>query len=662
MKRGITALILIVLLSSFISADIIFNEQIKPVYSIGDRVFVPVTIKSIKDISGIFQMDLICNGTPINFYKNGVKLFSGEEKSMDSSLVLIKEIIGNNDGSCKIKAIIGEEYALSNEFKISNLLIIEGGLEKTEFDSGEGIRIAGKVVKENGENSDGLIEAKIIRNEGNEDIIQFGTITSGAFDMNISLPANLRAGTYFIEMKAFEKDSNGITTNSGSINYNISVRQVPTNLELIFENKEMMPSTSLKVKAILHDQSGDQINSTAFLTIKDSSDKIIEQKEVNTDEFLDYPIKFNEPPAEWKVFAASNKLTAEDNFKIKEKELINVEIINKTILVTNTGNILYNKTLLIKIGDTPLNIQITLDVGESKKYLLSAPNGEYKVKVITGDENEIDEVMSLTGNVVGIKELSGSSLGIFIWIILILGLLIAAFIMFKKVYKKPFFGHRIFNKKESKKTIPIMNNLTVKTGDKAELSLSIKGEKQDASIICLKIKNLKEMRSKRGSISEAITKIIDLAEESKASTYENQDYLFFIFAPVKTRTFKNERAALDLAGKIQKILSEHNRMFNQKTDFGISLNYGAIIAKLEKDAFKFMSIGTLISVAKRVASLSQGEILLSEKINDLLRMQQVKTEKEMREGISVFIVKGIKIEDEATKKFINRFMERQKRG
>ncbi len=93
MKKGIIIFVLMILLSSFISADIIFNEQIKPVYNLGNSIFVPVTIKSVKDTSGVFQMDLICNGTAINFYKNGIKLASGEEKKMEPSLVLIRNIM-----------------------------------------------------------------------------------------------------------------------------------------------------------------------------------------------------------------------------------------------------------------------------------------------------------------------------------------------------------------------------------------------------------------------------------------------------------------------------------------------------------------------------------------------------------------------------------------
>jgi hypothetical protein len=664
MRRGIILLILTILVCSFVSAEIIFTQSIKSINNLGDSIYVPVTIKSIGAFSGVFEMNLICDEAEINFYKNGILLSSGEEKSLESSLVLIRSIIGGANGLCKIKAILGADYALSNEFKISDSLSISGSLEKTEFDSGENVALSGKVTKETGRNADGFVEANLLTSDV-QNITQTGTITDGNFNINLSLPADLRAGYYSIEIKSYELDNDRLVTNKGNAKYNIFVRQVPTNLELILENNEILPGTSLKVKAILHDQTGEQINSTVFLTIKDSADKILEQKEVDTDQFFDYSVKPDEPPADWTILAVSNKLETKDKITIKEKSEVEVEIINKTILITNTGNVFYNKTVLIKVGDTPLNIHAMLDVGESKKYVVSAPDGEYTVKVITGNENEISEMMSLTGRSVGIKEASRFSFWGAFWIFLVLILGFVSFVFFKKIYQKPFFARLIHRKKKEKFKKMDMDedsNVVIKTGNKAELSLSIRGDKQDVSVICVRMKNLKDNKSGKGSTRESIEKIIELAEEDKAVTYENQDYLFFIFAPARTRTFKNEKRALEIAEKIQEILSGHNRMFHQKIDFGISLNYGTIIGRQEDDVFKFMSMGSLITISKKIASLSEGEILLSEKINDLLRLD-VKTEKKTKSGVSVYSIKEIKREvDEATKRFIKKFMERQKKG
>jgi len=662
LKRGIIILVFIICMSSFISAEvttIIFTQQIKPVYNLGDTINVPVTIKTSSNINGLFQMDLICNGTAINFYKNGVNLVSGEEKNFDSSLVLIRGIIGNAKGTCKIKAILGIDYSLSNEFKISDSLIVTGNLAKKEFDSGESIFITGKVTRETGENSDGFVDASLLTDNTNQDITQLGTVNLGSFSINLSLLSDLKAGNYILRLNAFEKNSEGVITNNGFADYSILVRQVPTNLEIVIDKKYVIPGDSAKIKAILHDQTGEPISAVVFITIKDQNDKIFEQDEIKTNEFLEYSIKTNEPPAEWKVFAVSNKLTTEDKFQIEVNENVDVQVVNKTILITNTGNVPYNKILLIKVGVTPLNIPVMLSLGESKKYALSAPDGEYKVDVKIGTGEEISSVMSLTGGAIDVREISGGRYTLLAWILMILVLGFVAFSIFRKIYKKPFLG-RMISKKKDKKEMSIRDNPITRNTNKAELSLSIKGEKQEASVICLKMKNLKDIKSGRGSASETIQKIIDLAEENKAVIYENQDYLFFIFAPAKTRTFKNEKTALQIAEKMQNILKEHNKMFSQKMEFGISLNYGTIVAKLEKGTFKFMSLGTLIIAAKKIASLSKGEVLLGEKMNDLLRLN-IRTEKYVRDGVSVFSVKEIKKENEEARKFIDGFMKRMEK-
>lgn len=673
MKRGIIALVLIVLFCSLISAEIIFSQPIKQAYNLGDSVFVPVTIKALNDISGDLQVNLICNGTPINFYKNGIKLSSGEEKTLDSSLILIKSIIGDVTGICKIKAILNGEYKLTEEFQISDLLIVDGRLEKTEFNAGESISIKGKITRETEENSNGIIEATLI---GEENISQTGTVNEGTFNINISLPKNLKAGIYPIEVKAYEKNSDGTITNTGITTYSILIKQVPTNLELIFESNDIEPGTSIKVKAVLHDQTGESIESTATITIKDYNNKIVEQKLLDTEAFLEYSIASDESPADWEISSVSNNLTTESLVRIKEKESVRVEIINKTIVIKNDGNVPYNKTLLVKIENTSLNILVKLGVGESKKYVVSAPQGDYKVRVVTNDEDnpEVNEVMSLTGGVTGIKEASNISLGVLGWVVLILILIVTIFVMIKKIYKKQFTGKKMFGlknkfnekssgQKENFKKMTIGEGLTMiqKIGSKAELSLSIKGEKQDASMICVKVRNLREVKSGRGSGAESIAKIVDVADENKAVVYENQDYLFLILAPLKTRTMKNEKLALDLAEKVELILADNNRKFHQKIDYGISLSHGSIVAKVENNTFKFMTMGTFMTEAKKIASVSKGEILLSTKINDLLRLQ-IKTEKSVRDGTSVFNITRIKRENEEARQFINKFMERQKKG
>jgi hypothetical protein len=659
MKRIIPLLILIVFLSSIISAEIIITQQPDDVYSLGELISIPITIKSLTDLSGSFEVNLICSGNEINFYKNGISLSQGQEKRMEASVILTQEVIGELRGDCKIKAGLKEDYVLTEDFQISSLMNIQVTSEKTEFEPGKSLIIKGTAVKASGENVKGFIEL-ILGGNVTAEINQLETINNGYFSINISLPENMKAGIYGVTLNAYEKNSLGEVTNQGSTNHQISIKQIPTSLEIFFENIEIEPGTNLKAKSILHDQTGESIDSSAIMTLKNQIGETLMYSEKHTSEFLEYPVAYNEAPSNWTITSISGILTSEVTCRIIAKEDIKAELINKTLLITNTGNVQYNKSILIKIGNESLNIDVLLDVDEDQKYVLSAPKGEYNVEVITDEGSKITGMVTLTGKAVNVKESSG--LGIitypFVWIFIIAVLGFIAFLVFKKGHKRVFLGRKHSTKKTNgkDKASPLRKNSIVTAINKAELSLSIKGNKQNSSIICIKIKNLQEIQSKKSNAEETLQKIVSLAESNKAAVYENQNNLFFILAPVRTRTFKNEKTALNLSQDIQKTLVNHNKLAKQKIEFGISLNYGTIVAKQEKESLKFMSMGTLITTAKKVSSLSEGEILLSENIKDKLR-SEVKTEKQKKGNINVYTIKEIKHNGE-NKKFLRDFLNK----
>jgi hypothetical protein len=671
MRRTLLVLILGILLVQVISAEIIISQQPKEVYSLGDLISIPTTIKSTTDITGVFNMDLICSGHTVNFYKNGLSLSSGEEKKMDPSLVLTRNVIGELKGNCKIKAILGEDYVLTNEFRLSDLIDIRTNFEEVEFNPGDYLFIEGDAIKESGGDVNGFIELEMFspNMSGNDTLLsQLETINNGFFSVNVTLPSDLKAGNYLLKLKAREVDLEGVTTNEGFRDQNVLVKQVPTSLEIMFEDREIEPGTSLRVKAILHDQTGENIESLAYLTIKNDNDKIREQMELATDEFLEMEIVYNEPPATWKVVASSNDLTNEAEFEILEKEDISIEIINKTVIITNKGNVEYNKTLLVKIGEDSENIDVFLDVDDSQKYVLTAPDGEYNVEVIAEGKSETAEI-ALTGKAVDVKKASSKAGSLIkypvVWVFVILILGFIAFIVFKKGYKKSFIGYvgkKARQKKDeetSKELVPLKKDSLLKTRSKAVLSLSMKGDKQNVSIVSLKIKNLREIQSKKGHAEETLQKIVQLAEESKSAVYETQDHIFFILAPTRTKTFRNEKTALNMAQKIKGILLGHNKMFKQKFNFGIGLNDGTIVAKQEGDVLKFMSLGTLMAISKKISSLADNDILLGEKINEKLRTL-AKTIKHEKGNLSVYSIKQVKNVEE-NQKFVKSFLKRMEK-
>jgi len=665
------------MLTSFISAEIIINTQPEEIYNLGDSVSVPIIIRASQDLTGSLELDLLCNGQTTNFYKNGISLFYGEdlELSPAPSLVLTQDIIAEMRGDCKIKIrLTGEEPILTEEFKISNLINIFLSEDlQTEFEPGQNLIIEGTAIRESGIDADGFIELTMFADNSTEGINQLGVINNGFFSINFTLPEDLESKLYLTSLKAYETDFNLQETNLGNLDYNVQIIQVPTNLELLFEQIPVEPGTNLRVKAILHDQSGTKIdNTTVVITIKDGQNNIVEQIELATDNFLELPIVYNEFPGIWKAIAVSNGLTTESEFNISEKEKIDINLINKTIEITNIGNVVYcNQTVLVKVGTDSLNINLCLEVDETKKYKITAPDGEYYVEIISDEGYVLSENVMLTGKAVNIKESSRkflvSSRYYIVWIFVITILGFVAFTLFRKGYKKSFIGRMNILKKPSDQTkinsgtewkkisaSALGKKSLIKTANRAEFSLSLKGEKQSANVVCLKIKNLKDIETKKGNKEETIQRIVKFAEESKAMIYENQSYIFFMFAPIRTKTFENERTAIELSRKIKEILNYHNKLFKQKIEFGLSVNYGDIIAKKEGQGLKFMSVGNLIILSKKLAGISNEEVLVSDKVINRVG-SDIKTHKHHKENIIFHTIREI-IDREKNKKFIANFL------
>ncbi len=667
MKRVMILLFLALLLTSVVSAELILTEQPAELYNLGQVIRMPAKIATTEGIDEFFSMKIICNGIETEVHKQYVFLLPGEEQEINTAIPLRTDFIGRSTGTCSIKAILGESYILTNEFTISDLIFITAEPEKESYNPEEPLIIEGTAIKENGENVQGFIDITLI-SEGEEILKRSNTVKNGYIFLDSTLPKEIQAGEYLVQIDVYEKESNNNWSNRGISSFTTTINQVPTNLEIIFEENPVIPGTNLMVKAALHDQTGVGIISDATITITDSKDKILEQKDVTTDEFLEYQIPYNQPPANWSVEIKSNNIVTQETFKISENEKAEIKIVNKTVIIRNIGNIPYNNTALVKIGNETINIKVFLLVDEETQYTLSAPEGEYNIEVRTGNE-KISKTVMLTGNAITVDEISNNLLtkvmGPIVWIFIISILGFMVYLLYKKSYKKTFFGYitKVKNKIKNKKTEPVSTktNSLISPKTPAQLSLSIKGEKQDVSLICLRIKNEKQL-IKNEIAKEKLNEIVHAAEEEKAVIYENQNNIFLIWSPSKTKTFKNQITAIEASQKIKESLEKYNKIAKDKIVYGISLNYGTIIAKSEKDSFKFMSMGTLITTAKKLASISNNEVLLSEKINEKITAD-VRTEKHQRNNIPVYTIKEMRRKNnQENKKFISNFIRKLEEG
>ncbi|MDP3986721.1 MAG: hypothetical protein Q8P81_00675 [Nanoarchaeota archaeon] len=674
-KWTIFLLLFLVLPLASAEAVIILDQQPKSVYSFGDRLNIPITVTTNQGVYDFLQVSLLCGAQQHVFPKDSVDLGAGEVKKIDKSVLLIKRFVGDISGTCKIRAgleDIPENYIFSNEFKISNALSLDLQTEKSSFNPGEVIFVSGKAINDNGKASEGMFELKLVGEEV-EIFSQGGVVSNGFFSVNVQVQNNTPAGTYLLSVTLKGSDPLGEVTNQGSATKELVVNQVPTNLEVVLENNIVEPGTDLRAKAVLWDQTGEKIDSEATIQVKNSDGKIVEQSILQTDEFLNLPIVYNEVPSSWNVEASSEGIINEINFTISEKKDLGIEILDRTLILTNIGNIPYNDTATVKVGNETLYIDVYLGVDEERKYLLTAPDGNYTVEVLSGDKSGSGFV-SLTGKSVDVSESSGKDFVrySFVWLFIILVLGFVTVVAFKRGYQKTFVGYvsSKVNRRRSMNAMAtvdrplpsaaVFRGTLVNPKSRAELSLSIKGNKQEVCVVALNLKNLEEIQSGKGNVKETLQRIVDVADEDKASTYEGNGAIFFILAPERTKTFNNERAALNIAKKAKEILSSHNRMFQQKIPFGISLNQGAMVVKQDQSALQFMSLGNLMSNSKKISSLAVNDVLLSENMNDRLR-SYLKTVKSEEGGLAVYSIKEIRNPDN-NKEFLKSFLDRNQKS
>lgn len=396
------------------------------------------------------------------------------------------------------------------------------------------------------------------------------------------------------------------------------------------------------------------------------------ESQISTDQFLDVPVSYNDAPDTWKVFATSAGLSSDLGFNILRNEKISVELINRTILVTNKGNVPYNNPLQINLGGKSLTFNVSLGIDESKKYVLTAPEGDYSVEVLSGAGSLFSGNLFLTGNAINIKEATDGVVSFmqsrWLWVVILIILVFVIFFFFRKWHKKRFFKRINMNKKFRFRDGIVISggepdfyskDRIINSKNVADLSLSIQGEKQNSSIVCLNIKNFGDMRSGKGGVNETMNRIRDVVDDSKAAIYENGSYIFFIFAPAKTKAFNNELAAIETAEKIRRILDDHNRLLKQKIEFGMSVHFGTMVAKQGLNGLKFMSLGNFISTAKKLASLSNGEVFLSNEIRNRTATD-VKTEKHESNGLEFHTLVEIR-NREKSQKFIREFMSKMEK-
>jgi len=659
-------LIIIVLLSmNIISAEIMLSQP-NAIYNLGDSVDIQVTIKENQQSSGFFNMNIACPNGTRNFYRNFINVKAGEEMKIETSLLLTRSLA--NAGNCNIEALFLNEKQESQKFLVSDEISVSLNLGNLSAEAGKEIVIKGTARKENG----GLVEGFLNLGIENTAISITRTMANGSFETNFSFPENTKSGNYVLIAKVYD-EVEGVEANNGETSITLSVEQTARKIDIAISNQNVKPGESVIFKPVIYDQANQLIEGEVGLKFYDDKGNLFFQKILNSGEEKEIFFETNSSPGYWKVWAAGLGLEAERDFYIEELKKASFNIGNDTLTIENIGNVPYKNTIQIAIGEIVETENVELGLGESKSFKLNAPDGNYKISVNDGIENLNLDGVALTGDIIGVSEIN-NGVSVFtkypiVWLFLIVVLGMFLFVLGRRVIKKNSYSFpsssSIIGKKKSQE-IPKQevkkekDNFIPVSGqpvDRAEHTVVLDGRKEEGSLLTIRINGLNSIRKICG---ETINNIFRTITENKGAVYETSDYLIGIFASPVTRTFSNEMIAVRIGKQVEEILKEHNRKFRQKIDFGIGLNSGDLIIKKDAGLLKFTGIGNSLSLAKRTSELANNELLLSENLYKKV-MNEVKAEKEIRQGLNIYHIGSISDRGKYNS-FISGFLERQKSG
>jgi hypothetical protein len=635
MEKKFGSLIFLIILIGVTSASININEPAE-IYNLGDTIHTTIAINP-SEIKGNFELKLVCGDNSEVFYKISPAesaFIAGQEIKINHKIILERQYIKNLIGECQIQANLGDLKGSTKNFKITSEILVNVKTDKESYDPGENIIIDLSASKPNGNKFQGNIKFTGLFEL--EKIINESTLIE-----TLRTDKTLEAGEYNIFLYLFDKDKNNEILNSNNSTLNIKINQIAYSVPLTLRTLELNPGESLDFQAELFDQSGKDMDGQILIEFISPLNEKIQLRTYSKDSgALKFPT--NATAGDWKIYSSYGNIREERTIKINSRPLLVFDFLEESSIINikNIGNANFIETINITLEDEPIELKLNIKPGEERKFTLTAPNGEYNVRIDEGD-TRLEKRVLLTGKVVAVKENTNLSIisnypaitSIIVTLIILLGI-----ILFFRYNKTTFrlerkFKDRIKNLRSDSNGKNLLGPSGSSRINTAEACLVISGSKEPATIVSIKIKNEFGHFTK-----ENLEKILkELAQKNNAFIDLREKDILLIFSPRKTKSYKNEYSAIRMSLDINKLLQESNHKFNEKINFGIGISSGDLISIIENNKLKYMGVGNTISSAKKIADISCQEIIITTQVKDKL-LRDLKTEKVEKNGDTYYKV------------------------
>jgi len=424
------------------------------------------------------------------------------------------------------------------------------------------------------------------------------------------------------KVRVYEENLRGELTNQDEFEIQFIVTQILENLEIVLNSQTLNPGESIEYSVLAYDQAGDLMEISVDLTVFEPGDFEHEEKTIlsNTDQIIEIDSDF--PSGYWKIVAVAEEISASKLIYIEENEEAFFSMIGNTLIMTNVGNTIYDKPVQVSIGSDSIVINPVLNLGETKKYILEAPDGTYQIGVTDGKVDEILGNSYLTGNVIGYEEARSSVLGSAKVIFWFLGILLAALIVvfvITRLRNKTIFA--FFRRKR---------RLTNENLQEAHPSLMqndqgiIGGKKEEAIIISLRTGNIYDQ-----TVTPKLNKVLDETINEGARIYRDGNFQNIFYSESLLKNDEFPYIAVRTAKKIDEIFQSYNKKATEKIKYGIGINRGELISEIKAGKFNFVSTDNVVGKAKRIAKEAKDTVLMSENMHARV-ISRVKTKRDKK--------------------------------
>lgn len=176
-----------------------------------------------------------------------------------------------------------------------------------------------------------------------------------------------------------------------------------TKLEVSTTKDTFKADENITLKVTVLDDDNNPINDLLEITIENAEKTKKITKTIPSNELVDVKLEKGATHGYWNLVASYQGQNSSSIFMVELEESAKFEIKDDKLIITNTGNTKYSKTVQIIIGNTIGVRNPDLEIGGSIDYRLVAPEGNYNIKVTDGvttlERNEV--LLTGTGQAIG---------------------------------------------------------------------------------------------------------------------------------------------------------------------------------------------------------------------------------------------------------------------